>query len=91
MKSKAFDLGDEKRTIEWGMDGDEVVVRQVSSGDLTDFAYSAGSHVDTVRFTPSDTYGLEDVEQAVEGGGQDFFISDVVNNLKLWGVPYTTE
>lgn len=91
-KTVTMEDGTERRTLAFGQDEDGTVcVSEASVGDLTEFAFGAAERVTTLRFRPTDDYGLADVENRIETSGGDCFVSDFEDALALWGVPYTRE
>lgn len=89
MSLYSFDDGTEARVIGVGTNPDGTVyVRQTSNGDLTQFAFGSVQHTETITFSPTEAYGLEDVENDIESRGSEFFIDDVADSLRLWGVPF---
>lgn len=89
---RVYDLGSETRTIEWGAKEDGTVfVAEKSRGDLTKLAYEAAEHLQILVFTPTNDYSLEDIADRVMTSGDDCFIGDFEDALRLWGIPFTRE
>jgi hypothetical protein len=89
---REYDLGSETRTIEWGDKEDGTVfVAEKSCGDLTEMVYEAAEHLQILVFIPTNDYSLEDIVDRVMASGDDCFIGDFEDALRLWGIPFTKE
>lgn len=85
----SFDDGSEARVVSVGTNPDGTVyVRQTSNGDITRFAFGSIQHSETITFRPTEDYGLEDVKADIERRGNEFFVDDVADSLRLWEVPF---
>lgn len=89
MATYSFDDGSEVRVVSLGTNPDGTAyVRQTSNGDITHFAFGSTQHSETITFRPTESYGLEDVQNDIERRGGEFFIDDVADSLRLWDVPF---
>lgn len=91
-KAVTMEDGAERRTLAFGENEDGTIyVSEASEGDLNEFAFGAAERVTTLRFRPTEDYGLADVENRIETSDDDCFVSDFEDALALWGVSYTRE
>lgn len=92
MATYTFKDGSEVRTVSVDEDSDgSVRVRQESRGEVTELAFGADAHADEIVFFPTEEYGLQDVLDDIERRGSDFFLTDLADNLQLWGIAYSSE
>ena len=92
LSTRTFVAGQEERTISYGhLEDGTAYVRQVSAGDLTEFAFDCAERTVTVTFRECAGYALADVENDLARCGGDCHIEDYMLNLELWGVPFQIE
>lgn len=81
--------GDEVRLVFLGYNPDGTVyVRQVSEGVTTSLCYGSDRHTEVLTFKPTKEFSLADVADDIERRGEEFYIDDLSDTLRLWDVPY---
>ena len=89
---RMFELSSETGIVEWGdKENGTVFVAEKSCADLTEMEYEATEHLQILVFTPTNDYSLEDNVDRVMTSGDDCFIRDFEDALRLWGIPFKRE